>query len=327
MAGNFSNGTDRHAWLDAVDWRAMEIIGFFFYGIYIALGTFLNLGFLAAILTSSEMRSTFRNKMVCGILLGNLSDSAIVMPLYIIVHVLHPLMGRSACILWDMSNLLAYVQDFVGNWSVCIAIASLVACTYEWDPSLKMSPLAFKIGRIALLLFPWLLPSIYIPAVSYGSVKDNRYYCISHSLRGNVFFKVVDSVVPLVSSAILLCLIAIARRRRGLAGGVMKTELIGEGSPQQDSVRPYVGVVAIAMVCDSLFTLLILVYRQITDIRASIILGFVSHLLRDARVVAIPSGLLLFPDIKDRVQHWRPWRKQAAGIDLTINYTRSQDGE
>ncbi|KAH9498541.1 hypothetical protein Btru_007010 [Bulinus truncatus] len=104
----------------------------------------------------------------------------------------------------------------------------------------------------------------------------------------------------------------------------MQVELVSRG-PEVDESSAYVTGVGVSFLCECLFVVLLLELVANFDYKIQVILSLIAGIMADFRVVFMTLPWLFFSDVRSRMKTWRPWYRPAAGIDLTVTYSRDQD--
>lgn len=231
----------------------------------VILGAVINIWLVAAILSSSDLRARFRNKLIVCLSVCFLTESFIRAPIELVLHTSFKTRRRGfGCLLMSVMANVQLLQDFISNWYVVIILLVFIAQIKDINPRVKLQPLAITIGTALVLFLPWLLSLITVPSVmsSYSRVFVNnstRYWsrCIYPTSESLLIFKSLDSAVPMMTNVVLVTLAVVLRRqrfRRGFSTG-MRVELMSQG-PAIDNLAAYIAIVAVAIFCNFIEALL-----------------------------------------------------------------------
>ncbi|CAL1541671.1 unnamed protein product [Lymnaea stagnalis] len=308
--------------------------------IMLPLGLALNAWMLLAIVTSPDMRRRMRNKLIASFCIQHLLESLIQLPMNI-DGISRFLNGQSVSCHHISAIFHTYLmQDFISNWTLVIFVAVYMAHVCDYRPQARL-PAALPACRAAfailnkpvvassaLLASPWILACLIFPPLifSQSMVKLVSYGdCYVETYRGYFIFKSLDNAIPLLLALGLLVTAAVFRRRR-LSGGIAvrgaQVELIERG-PDVDSWHPYAAAVSVVGVCEVGFTLSFW-WSTILDVWIKLTIDVVFIIINWTKVIMMFFPWLLFPDVRDRIKTWRPWRRERGRPDLTLVFTKEQ---
>uniref|UniRef100_A0A0B7BJK5 G-protein coupled receptors family 1 profile domain-containing protein n=1 Tax=Arion vulgaris TaxID=1028688 RepID=A0A0B7BJK5_9EUPU len=324
MNSNETNVTDTTNY-NSLDVSLYMLIYYTLAIIIYVCGTLINIWFLAAILSSQDMRSRLRNKLICNTIILHLVDGILVMPIATGSY----LSGSDYnCVLQTALDSIRQIQDFIGNWLLVMLIVVFIAQIQDFNPGIKLTPRAVIVGTIGLLTFPWIVSIIVVPITTheiYYKVTGIRGSCFPALQDAITIFKYLDTVLPILLAVILLAVAAVLRYRR-FTSGSMQIELINRG-PEIDNTFAYVTAVVVSILCDFLQIIVFIgnvnLYRY--GLSTMFTMYAITFLLADLRVVLMPLTWLLLTDVRQRIKTWRPWYRPAAGIDLTVTYSKEDN--
>lgn len=244
-----------------VDWTAIQYAERTIYSVTVIVGSCLNLWMLLAVLTSRELRSKLRNKLLCSVLAIQLLDTLCFLPGYLVFKYIHKRDSfQDACQFRLFLYSVTLTEDFISNWNILLLEIVFLAQVTDFNISEKLSsfsrrhfPNANNVPTIATVVFlitPWLVGVFVVSIVT--SLQGALYKgCLFHTLIGIQNLLIVSCPTPMVIAAILLGASAYLRHRRipGKGSVTMSVELIGRG-PEVDLVLPHAILLAAAICFD-----------------------------------------------------------------------------
>ncbi|BFZ20416.1 hypothetical protein BsWGS_23455 [Bradybaena similaris] len=289
------------------------------------VGTPVNLWFLAALLSSADLRSRFRNKIICNNCILHLVTCVIIIP---VASYYYSNYEYISCVQQSMLWHLYFLIELAGNWQLVILIAVFLAQITDFDPTSKLSSGAATLGTVGLLAFPWAASLVTVPVIThaYWKYSSFQYYdCMGLHFDSAAAFRSIDTAAPIILAVVLVIIAAFFKYRRfhlRNSSRSMHVELIGRG-PEIDNTLFYVVAVAVAIVCDlpQLLVRFDVNFPQ-SRILQWLIVVIVSDILSEIRVILMAITWLLLPDVRQRIKTWRPWYRTSPGIDLTLTYTQ-----
>ncbi|CAG5127623.1 unnamed protein product [Candidula unifasciata] len=295
--------------------------------IFIVAGTLINVWFLAAILLSRELRSRMRNKFICGLLVVNLAETFIHLPMSVIRGVVGALYAYHLlnCHFISAANNIYHIIDFVGNWYILILVCVYMAQILTFEP--QLTPVWKNIVTAVIFTAPCVFAVLLVPLTmkTFSPIPSSR--CLINSPKATEVYRSLDTIVPQVLASLLLIATAVVRQRRYPYARFFasRTQLTVDRS-QTDPWSPFVALLVTAVASD--FGLVV-VYMNATimnrlDSKTWLIVYFTIKALSYLRVILLPLMLLLFPDIRERTKAWRPCRRSASSpADLVVTYERN----
>lgn len=296
--------------------------------IFTVAGTLINAWFLVAMLLSAEMRARLRNKIICGILVVNLTESLILCPITALraAAMLYELYDLIDCYFQTIHNNIYHIQDFVGNWYILILLCVYLAHLMNFEP--RFDPLWMKISTAVIITSPLIFALLFVPLTMksyYRRYSDDR--CLITTYQAIKVYKSLDTIVPQVLATLLLVVTAVFKHRRhpqGRSSDTFRAQLIDD-SFHIDPLSPYVALLITAVATD--LCLVIAFMNPLLFIRLGfkfwaslyIVFGVLTYL----RLILAPLALLLFPDIRERIKTWRPCRRSALIADLVVTYEKN----
>ncbi|CAL1532561.1 unnamed protein product [Lymnaea stagnalis] len=291
----------------------------------IAFGILPNLWILLATLTSPDLRARMRNKIVCSFCVLHLLNCLLFMPMEIEIDRLSRRYDILNCDLRNFVKLMELLQDFISNWTLVLLVVVFIARICDFKPCAGLTSLTTTLGTYAILISPWVASLVIIPGVR-NSLSHYVTSNISSTFSGCMFttsdetlvIKSLDTAVPMFTAVTLMVTAVVLRRRRFTRGspGDMEVELIERG-PEVDGHIGYTAAVGVSLVCDfaTAFMSFDLVEMEIVP---RWVFYTVACIMSQTKVFLTPLPWLLFPDIRERVKTWRPWRRAKPGIDVTL---------
>ncbi|XP_059144011.1 uncharacterized protein LOC131931288 [Physella acuta] len=328
---NTTNGTDWHPSVRLQNFlKAVLRVYISSDSLCIILGNVINIWLLLAILTSSDIRSRIRNKILACLCVCNIAESSILAPLELSLNLRQ--VDRNVCILVELMYHLQCVLDFCSNWYLVIIFILYIIQIKDIDVSVYVNPTFHKIGPVLLVVSPMIIAILTVPVImkvyhdEFLNLHKISYTCVFPTYSSLMIFKILDSVLPILMVIILLVIALYLRRQRLLiesSGGSMEVELINRTSPL-DNVLPYVLAVAATFVCN----ILEVVYSLSSDLheRSDFYTWFgfrtAQRFLLESRTYILPLSWIFLKDIGERIKTWRPWYRPGPGIDLTVMYSK-----
>lgn len=292
----------------------------------IVLGIVPNMWLLLAALTSKDIRSRMRNKIICSISVLHLLNCLLLTPMRLEVKHLESILVPVNCYLLIAVNMMALMDDFITNWSLVTLVAVFLAQTCGCRPRARFSSPMVVVGTWAVVVMPWVASLIAVPAITASSYysfwerhnitafRDSCYFSIPEAF---LIIKSIDTVVALLIAVALLVTAAVQRRRRFARGppSGARVELI-DREPEVDEHYGYTAAVMLTIVCDITDAL----FLELIDFKLfpRLIFSATSYFLSQSKVFLGPLPWLLFPDIRERIRTWRPWHCTRPGNDTTI---------
>ncbi|XP_059144014.1 uncharacterized protein LOC131931290 [Physella acuta] len=322
------------------DWQPTPEERDFFYKLYCVyissdslsfiLGNIINVWLLIAILTSSEMRLMLRNKILVFVCICNVVESSILAPLEMSLNL--ELADSRNCITVELMFHLQSFLDFCSNWYLVIIFILYIIQIRDIDVSVYVNPTFHKIGPVLLMVSPMIIAILTVPVImkvyhdEFLRLHKISYTCVFPTYSSLMIFKILDSVLPILTLIILLAIALYLRRQRLLiesSGGSMEVGLIKRTSPL-DNVLPYVLAVAVTFLCNILDVTKSLGGEILIpiDLKVWYIFVTVNRFLLESRTYTVPLSWIFLKDIGERIKTWRPWYRPGPGIDLTVVYSK-----
>uniref|UniRef100_A0A0B7BJJ9 G-protein coupled receptors family 1 profile domain-containing protein n=2 Tax=Arion vulgaris TaxID=1028688 RepID=A0A0B7BJJ9_9EUPU len=328
MSSNETNRTNATVYYSH-DYNTVYYIVSTFEIFLVVTGTLLNAWFLVAILRSSQMRSSLRNKIICNSLVLNLAETLIYLPVFLTVYMSDM---SYTCTLYSVLSNLRLVQDFIGNWLLVMLIIVFIAQIQDFNPRMKLTPRAVTVSTIGLLVFPWISSIVVVSIIIqefYFRFRYARVGCLYATYGALEVLKSVDTAVPIILAVILLVLSAFLKYRRlhrGHSSESIQIELISRDL-KIDNTFVYVAAVLVATTCDILQFINYVNRRAFSHYGETtwMILILLARFISDARVILMPLPWLLLTDVRQTIKTWRPWYRPADGIDLTVTYSKEDN--
>ncbi|BFZ20413.1 hypothetical protein BsWGS_23452 [Bradybaena similaris] len=290
------------------------------------VGSVINLWFLAAILSSPEVRSRLRNKIICNSFVLHLLNCAIILPAT--VDSFYGDQVRS-CIYYAVIDNLNLMHELVSNWLLVMLMAVFIAQIDDFSPASRLSPRTAIFGTVVLLVFPWIASLVIVPVITHRyrmHESDSFKSCFTSPTDSLEVFRSIDTALPILLAILLLIVAALRRRQRFThrnSTGSIQAELFGPG-PEIDRTFPYVVAVIVSTLCD-LLRLVLAVGRYSFgkyNVWQLVQIIFAAGVLSEYRAILMPITWLLLPDIRQRIKSWRPWHWPASSADLKVAYQK-----
>ncbi|CAG5116616.1 unnamed protein product [Candidula unifasciata] len=284
------------------------------------VGSVVNLWFLAAILSSPEVRSRLRNKIICNRFILHLLNCTIILP-----NSIH-LTGQRiiSCLHYAIVDNLVLMHQLIANWLLVMLLAVFIAQIEGFNPRTRLSPKSAILGTAVLLVFPWIASLVIVPVIIHEYTKHLKtsWACFfTAGLDSLQVFRSIDTALPIFLAVLLVIIAAVLRRRRfalGNTSGSIQAELFEPG-PEIDNTLPYVVAVVVSTACDLLRLILDLNHPTFADEFWPFMRTWVAAtILNESRALLMPITFLLLPDIRQRIKTWRPW--PSARTDLTVTF-------
>ncbi|CAG5127625.1 unnamed protein product [Candidula unifasciata] len=289
-------------------------------------GTLINVWFLAAMLKSPEIRSRLRNKIICGMLAVNLTESAIRLPIMATDGIMSLLHVRDIfkCDLLIIPISLFHIQDFIGNWYIFILVCVYTAQVMNFEPRFI---LLWKKITTALVITSPLVFALLLVSLTIDSYARKDDFCFDIDFKGLLLYTSLDIIVPLALASLLLVVTAALKYRRYPQIHLfdnLRAQLIDDRS-NIDPLCAFVALVVTAVVSDLCLTVSLLIFKHVPSIRLEIWLTvlYVFEVLSFLRLILLPVMLLWFPDIRERIKTWRPCRQSDPQADLVVIYEKN----
>ncbi|CAG5135550.1 unnamed protein product [Candidula unifasciata] len=296
--------------------------------IFTVAGTLINVWFLAAMLLSPEIRARMRNKIICGVLVVNLTESLILCPITAIraASMLIGVYHKFDCSFQTIHNIIYHIQDFVGNWYILILLCVYMVQIVNFEP--RFTPLWKTILTGVILISPLIFALLFVPLTMksyYLRYSDDR--CLITTYQAIKVFKALDTIVPQALASLLLVVTAVFKYRRypqEHSFDTLRAQLIDDRS-QIDPLKPFIALLVTAVVTD--LPMVVAFMSPLLFIRLGfhvwvslyLVFGIVTYL----RLIIVPLVMLLFPDIRERIKTWRPCGRSALSADLVVTYEKN----
>lgn len=218
------------------------------------VGSLINLWFLAAILSSPEVRSRLRNKIICNSFVLHLLNCAIILPATVDSFYGNPF---RSCIYYAVIDNLNLMHELVSNWLLVMLIAVFIAQIEDFNPASRLRPRTAIFCTVVLMVFPWIASLVIVPVITHGyrmHGSESLDYCFISPIDSLEVFRSIDTALPILLSILLLIVAALRRRKRFThrnSTGSIQAELFGCG-PEIDRTLPYVAAVIVSTLCDLL---------------------------------------------------------------------------
>lgn len=281
------------------------------------LGTLVNVWFAGSILTSRNLRVSLRNQLLCNLAISHLIQTLFVCPAEVAdtIDLINPPWRKeiycNAIAVW---SILGHVQSGLDDWLVVFLVATFLLNSLKVDLRAKLSSGGEKACKCLMHLFPWALICT-VTVVSIVVVFGSRY-CHHVTYRNVWLFETLYTVLPNGVSLLLLILLYVLKRRQP-AGG---SRTVGQETDETDGPLAYILTMAVIVFCEANSLLMVFEWKagNSTPNRTAIWATMASY----SRVIIALFPFLLFPDIRERLAVWRPWKRDSApaGIDLTTAY-------
>ncbi|BFZ00689.1 hypothetical protein BsWGS_03728 [Bradybaena similaris] len=331
MSSNYSLETNASGWANHSS-QYTNSFSYFFKALitvdstFAVAGTLINVWFLAALLLSPEIRARIRNKVICGMLVVNLTEAAILCPLSIVrlASVLLGVHDRLDCYFETAYDIIYHIDDFLGNWFLVILLGVNTVQLTNIRPI--VTPLWTKMLTALIFVTPCVFILLFVPLTMEGYYHGGKR-CLTSTFQLIKVYISLDTAVPLILSVILLVMAAVIKCRRYLQGRSsrsLRVQLIDDES-QVDPLHPFVAVFVTVVASD--FCLMVAsinpnIYNGLgTHYMIAMYITFIT--LTYVRLVFVPVMLLLFRDIRERIKIWRPCRRSALRADLVVTYQKN----
>ncbi|CAG5135548.1 unnamed protein product [Candidula unifasciata] len=331
MSFNFSIENNSSQWKNYTFYSYYSYVDYFMNLLIVNVtfavaGTLINVWFLAAMLLDRKIRSRMRNKIICGLLVVNLTETVILCGLDIIDSSAVLLEANQFhCNVYAVYETIYHTQDFVGNWYLVILLCVFTTRSMKFEP--RFTPRWKNILTSVIFISPCVFALFFVP------LTMNRYYsrfhdaiCLSAS-KAKLIYICLDTIVPQTLAVLLLMIASAFKRRRyfqGPASDALRDQLIDDRS-QIDPWYPFVALLVTAIATD-IFKVVYFINPRVfymlehwTMNRLFLVFQVVTYL----RLVVVPLVILLFPDIREQIKTWRPCRRSVPPTDLVVTYEKN----
>ncbi|KAK0066558.1 hypothetical protein Bpfe_003990 [Biomphalaria pfeifferi] len=320
-------------WIDDIDFNALSKVHLAMYSLNILLGMPFNLWLLLVLLTSAELRSRLRNKILAFICVQHLVESALIFPLIVDLYRRYNSFKSLSCLEIALFYNFQLISDFVSNWNVFLLMLFYVFHVFHFQPCWTLSSKAVAVLTCSMLTLPWVISAVLTPSVMkffhdrrqvFENTSEIMSYlkCLQPIGDSYVIYKSLDTAVPLFASTLLL-VAGILLKRWGLSGSRgMASELIEQERPEVDSIVSYIAALIVTYICD--FGV-ILAYFEVIHVYGTYenyIWWQVSEMLANVRVILFTAIIFFFKDIRVAARNWRPRRLLQSLPDLTVSYRK-----
>lgn len=221
----------------------------------IVIGTAINTWLIAAILSSKDLRSRMRNKMLIGMCFQHLFEVLIYLPLQLKVNDGYKILYQ--CHFAKAYILVFYSNEFVSNWNFVMILAFAVYTAHGSEVFSKMTGYKRVIGSYGVLLAPWLSSFIFMLPIVFGfqfaSISKNPSgVCKGDQARTRPIILTLTVGIPVTLVVMLFAALVFLKRRRQAMEKQdedMSQQLIDESS-EADPLAPFVAFVLIVVLCD-----------------------------------------------------------------------------
>ncbi|GFR68333.1 hypothetical protein ElyMa_000275700 [Elysia marginata] len=279
------------------------------------LGTFLNVWVAASILTSRTLRHVLRNQLVCNIAISHLVQTLVVSPAEIVnfLDLLHPPWEKAIyCHAMTVQSILGHVQSGLTDWLIFFLIAAFCVNFLRPNLAMRMSPMFVTVCKIAVHIVPWLvITSATIVSITKMTSAHKCFWIPRSTIW---LYETVYTIVPTCISALVLTALYLMRQRRGgLAGALVYSNMEDEKvetMARPDKFSPYIWAMIIVLACE--ITNLVVLFKGKNKNAVQFNVRQSAAVLSNFRVMLGLLPYLLFPDIRNRVSTWRPWKQHTA---------------
>ncbi|GFS15638.1 hypothetical protein ElyMa_003192300 [Elysia marginata] len=323
-ASNITNSSKRHVSKYFEDYRMVVTWTLAIETVFMVVGTGLNLWFLLSILTSKDLRVRMRNQLIVNLNAVHLLQTTVKCPVLILKNaaVLHRVLltREFFCHTYSIITSADQTQSFIADWLMVFIVGIFIANIMDVDVASKWTPQVSRFSKAAMHLLPWVVAIVVTPI---GISQATRWYpCLVIPWRKLYIFETVYTIIPTAITLLLMVIAIVLRYRRfshgsRTGGANMGVQLIGKGA-EIDNTFAYVFAAFLCVACEVCH--LIFSFEIIEWKYRGLKYHMASYLVSDSRVILMLLPWLLLPDIRQRLRSWRPWQREAAGIDLTIAY-------
>lgn len=214
-------------------------------------GTLINAWFLAALLLSPEIRARIRNKIICSMLVVNLTEAAILCPLSMIrlASILLRVYDRLDCYFETVYDIIYHIEEFLGNWYLVILLGVNTVQLTNIRPT--VTPLRTKMLTALIFVTPCVFILLFVPLTMEGYYHAGKR-CLTSTFQLIKVYISLNTVVPLTLAIILLVVSAAIKCRRYLQGrssSSLRVQLIDDSS-QVDPLHPFIAIFATVVASD-----------------------------------------------------------------------------
>ena len=225
--------------------------------VFLVLAFFINLWFLASILSSKKLRARVRNQMIAGLSFLNVLMAAILSSIqtFNAFRLLNQwkLSEHYRCHAVAYTKTMALMESIFEDYMILTLIVVFLAQVLNFRPASRLKPSHLKIGHAALLLGPWVLGLVAAPP-SLALMSFRGYPCVNARRPQLLVLDVIYTLVPIAASIMMVAaavVIRYSRARQGDASGhrSLGAQLMGSG-PEEDSPIPYALAVGLCLLCE-----------------------------------------------------------------------------
>ncbi|RUS83480.1 hypothetical protein EGW08_008730 [Elysia chlorotica] len=285
-------------------------------------GTLANLWFLWSILSSSRLRRSMRNQLLCNLMIAHLVQTLIVSPVEIAeyIHIINPPWDFDVyCRLEAMENIVGHIHSALTDWIIVFLVGLYCANRLNLNLAAKVGPRLGTMCQVAIHTIPWIIvvTATSVTFSKFVGLGRCQYVPSYQKFLLETFYTIIPSILSVL---MLLALCVMVRRQSDIAHTDMRRQ--ADLALSSDRMVAYVAIVGITWVCE-IANITTTLQKQIDKVGTGYWMECMINLISGYRALLGLLPLLFLPDILDRVKTWRPWQPQIepARIDLpaTLN--------
>lgn len=299
------------------------------YFICITLGLVLNLVVLLSIVTSPEMRSRLRNKLIANLCACHLTEIVFRFPIAVYIDVKVPDILRD-CYTYSAFVIMEQIQVFIVNWNLVFVISVLIAEIRNVNLASTWSKTHRTLAGCLLLVLPWVTAMVVVPVLlwvystaEHGD-KNLPAGCILTTYSFMVHIAAVASILPHLTSVVLMVTAVIMWRRGLREGGYLEESRSQTRLAAAAPVTVYVIAVMFTILCD---VPIILCSLQIYDNNNNFTekAFIVSQIITEVSTIINTLPWFLMSDVRHSIKSRMTYLRRAPGASgATANFGDQQ---